>query len=109
MYWTGLPNASPWLRCDIMRRFIGIPKSTYRDIVEIVRTKKNFDAKKTFDILRHLCINSPVGGHTLKELDRSQDKITGGLMNAGEAIHLGHLTGIDTLEELGDSLQLGNE
>lgn len=92
-----------------MRRFIGIPKTTYRDIVEVVRNKKNFDSKKTFDILRYLCINSPVGGHTLKELDRSQDKITGGLMNANEAIHLGHLTGIESLDDLAEGLQLGNK
>jgi hypothetical protein len=60
-----------WLRADQMRRFIGLPKSNYRDIVELVRSKKNFDSKQTFDILRTLCINSPVGGHTLKDLDKN--------------------------------------
>ena len=71
LYWTGLEISKMWWRVDMMRRFIGLPKSSYRDIVELVRSKKNFDSKKTFDILRTLCINSPVGGHTLKDLDKN--------------------------------------
>lgn len=70
-YWTGLPAGSPWLRVDIMRRFNGIPKAVYRDIVEMTRSKKAYNSKKTFDILKELCINTPVGGHTMKELDRA--------------------------------------
>jgi hypothetical protein len=70
-YWSALPGNKNWLRVDIMRKFNGIPKSAYRDIVEMTRSKKNYNAKKTFDILRDLCLNAPVGGHTMRELDKT--------------------------------------
>ena len=54
-----------------MRRFNSLPKTAFRYIVELTRSKKNFNAKKTFNVLRDLTLNSPIGGHTMKEIDKA--------------------------------------
>lgn len=99
IYWKGLPEAKDWLRIDVTRKFNGVPKTAIRDIVEVSRASKTYDSKKTFDVLRNLCINAPVGGHTLKELDRTQDRIQAALPNlAGDGMG----TRIDSLQTLGE-------
>lgn len=55
MYWLGLPANKDWLRIDVMRRFNGTPVTSIRDIVDLIRPKKTYDAKKTFDVLYQIC------------------------------------------------------
>jgi hypothetical protein len=78
MYWTGLPTTAvaggaPWLRLDMMRRFNGTPLAKYRNIVDLTRPKKNFDAKKTFDVVSELASVTPIGVSTLKAMDKITD------------------------------------
>jgi hypothetical protein len=104
IYWKGLPPSRDWLRIDMTRRFNGVPKQANRDIMEVTRPKKNYDARKSFDVLKQLCTNSPVGGHTLKELDASQDALLAAIPEIGGG--LGSLQGVDSLQDLAASLRL---
>jgi disulfide oxidoreductase YuzD len=55
IYWSGMDVNNNWLRVDIARKFDGIPQSQYRDIMEMTRPLKQFDEKKTFNVLNTLC------------------------------------------------------
>lgn len=50
---------------------------------------KVFDANKTFGVLNMLCNAAPIGGHTLKEVDRVIDTLIDVLPNAGYVLDNG--------------------
>lgn len=58
--------------------------------MQVSRCKKNFNAQKTFDILRALCVTqASVGGHTLKDVDAQMDRIVEALPNVVEQMNGG--------------------
>ena len=59
--------------------------------MELTRPVRNFDEKKTFNVLNALCQTAPIGGHTLKEIDRIVDRISGHLPNVGYLMDNGGL------------------
>ena len=50
---------------------------------------KVFDDNKTFGVLNMLCNTSPIGGHTLKEVDRVIDNLMDVLPNLGYVLDNG--------------------
>lgn len=75
--------------------------------MNVTRCKTNYDAKKTFDVLRQLCINTPVGGHSLKEVDQQMDRIVANLPNVVPMVDsgTGAMTQIRSMEELAGALE----
>lgn len=92
------------MRIDTTRKFNGIPRAAYRDIVEVSRSKRNFDQKKTTDIVRNLGMSIPVAGHTMKSLDRVSDQIQNALPNIGALHETGGLKDINSLQGLATAL-----
>jgi hypothetical protein len=71
----------------------------------MTRPIKQFDEKKTFNVLNALCQSAPIGGHTLKEVDRMVDRLADALPNVSYLMEQGGIKQVNTLNELADVLE----
>lgn len=103
IYFQGLEAAatgSVSFRIDITRRFIGMPLGKTRDIVDLTRPDKTYDVQKTFNAVSMISNSSPIGGHTLKEIDKVVDPLIDTLPNISYLVDNGGLSTSKTLDQL---------
>lgn len=85
-------KAGSQFRVDITRKFIGMPLGKTRDIVDLTRPDKTYDAQKTFNAVSMIANQSPIGGHTLKEIDKIVDPLIDTLPNLAYLMDNGGLS-----------------
>jgi hypothetical protein len=55
------------LRAEIVRRYNGVPKPEFREVIDIQKPLRTFDAKKSTDIIYQLQLSVPqVVAHTMR-------------------------------------------
>lgn len=77
-----------------------MPLGKTRDIVDLTRPDKTYDVQKTFNAVSMISNNSPIGGHTLKEIDKVVDPLIDTLPNIGYIVDNGGLTSAKSLDQL---------
>lgn len=86
----------------MIRRFNGMPRHDYKDVIGQSRSNKDYDFEKTVSVIKALGRNVPIGGSTLSDMDENRQAIESNIHNI-VGMDLSQVTPM-SLSEFGGSL-----